>query len=198
MTATAVPGFCPPSRALVPSTCTGPGPPGPRSTAPPAAARSATSPASPAPPRSSPPAASPRRPPSSKSSVDSWRFPHHFAGQCGKRHDSTSSRSLKRAFSGHSGSASTLRTMTDSSTLSRPPILPGRLRPTTLARWVLIIGLAAGLGAVLFLWWHNTPAVTGSTAEELIAAGRLTGLAGAYLILVQLLLMSRLQRLDRA
>lgn len=88
--------------------------------------------------------------------------------------------------------------MNDSSTLPRSPTLPGGLRRTTLARWVLIIGLAAGLGAVLFLWWHNTPAVTGSTAAELMAAGRLTGLAGAYLILVQLLLMSRLKWLDRA
>jgi predicted ferric reductase len=59
-------------------------------------------------------------------------------------------------------------------------------------------GLLLGQVAVVWLWWNNTPSLSPSLADQFTAIGRLTGLTGAYLILVQLLLMSRLRGLDRA
>ncbi|WP_280863499.1 hypothetical protein [Streptomyces sp. SAI-144] len=31
-----------------------------------------------------------------------------------------------------------------------------------------------GAAAVLWLWWHNTPAVAATTAERMVNAGRIT------------------------
>jgi len=58
--------------------------------------------------------------------------------------------------------------------------------------------IGAGALAVIGLWWADTP--TGSLhtlADQLTAAGRITGLVGTYLILVQVVLMARLPWLDR-
>jgi predicted ferric reductase len=58
--------------------------------------------------------------------------------------------------------------------------------------------LAAGAVAVIALWWADTPGRSLHTsADRLTAAGRITGLVGTYLILVQVVLMSRVPWLDR-
>jgi predicted ferric reductase len=59
---------------------------------------------------------------------------------------------------------------------------------------VIVVGALAVIG----MWWSDTPA--GSLhrlSDRLTAAGRITGLVGTYLILVQVVLMSRLPFLDR-
>src|SRR5512141_2466552 len=60
-------------------------------------------------------------------------------------------------------------------------------------RLVLVLGAVA----VVALWWHDPTSLTGLGAR-VTAAGRLAGLLGAYLVLVQLLLMSRLPWFERA
>lgn len=57
--------------------------------------------------------------------------------------------------------------------------------------------LAVGALAVLALWWHGPSSVHGAGAI-VTSAGRVAGLLGAYLVLVQLLLMARLPWLERA
>jgi predicted ferric reductase len=63
------------------------------------------------------------------------------------------------------------------------------------------LALAVVLGgalAVLSLWWADTPGRgLHSIADRLTAAGRITGLLGTYLVLVQVLLMARMPWLDR-
>jgi predicted ferric reductase len=85
----------------------------------------------------------------------------------------------------------------------RPP--DGRARagaPAPLAqstRETLVAGVVAvGAALTVGLWLQDTP--TGSLrtlGDQLTAAGRLTGLVGTYLVLVQVLLMGRLRWLDR-
>jgi predicted ferric reductase len=74
------------------------------------------------------------------------------------------------------------------------PPRPGVAR----GRWTVAAVLGLVLAAVIWLWWRDTPSLTATTADQFTAVGRLTGLLGAYLILVQLLLMSRIPKLDRA
>jgi predicted ferric reductase len=60
-----------------------------------------------------------------------------------------------------------------------------------------VLGLVAVL--VLAVWWIDTPAGSlRSLADRLTAAGRITGLLGTYLALVEVVLMARLPWLDRA
>jgi predicted ferric reductase len=55
-----------------------------------------------------------------------------------------------------------------------------------------------GMFAGLVLWWVDTPtASVDSTPAALIEAGRITGLIAGYVLLVQILLMSRVGWLDR-
>ncbi|MHB8671332.1 MAG: ferredoxin reductase family protein [Acidimicrobiales bacterium] len=62
---------------------------------------------------------------------------------------------------------------------------------------VLAIIVAGGL-AVIWLWWRDTPATSlRSLGDRLTAAGRVTGLVGTYLVLVQVVLMARMPWLDR-
>jgi predicted ferric reductase len=64
-------------------------------------------------------------------------------------------------------------------------------RALVLALWVL-------LGIGLWVWWRNTP--TGSVdgpPAALTEAGRITGILAGYLLLVQVLLMSRVGLLER-
>ncbi len=88
--------------------------------------------------------------------------------------------------------------------MQRQPAIPAapwaaRARPAPgSGRWIFYAGVAIGAVAVTWLWWHNTPSLAGTAADLFTAIGRLTGLAAAYLILLQLLLMSRLRWLDRA
>jgi predicted ferric reductase len=56
----------------------------------------------------------------------------------------------------------------------------------------------AGLAAAVLPWWLDTPAGSlDGTAAALTAAGRITGLVAGYLLLVQVLMMSRLGVLER-
>jgi len=59
--------------------------------------------------------------------------------------------------------------------------------------------LVAGALAVLGLWWTHTGAfAVQGPGQALTAFGRITGLLGAYLVLVQLLLMARIPWFERA
>jgi predicted ferric reductase len=57
--------------------------------------------------------------------------------------------------------------------------------------------LLAGAGAIVLMWWLDPTSLNGAAAK-VTEAGRLAGLLGAYLVLVQLLLMSRLGWFERA
>jgi predicted ferric reductase len=64
--------------------------------------------------------------------------------------------------------------------------------------WAILAVLAAGGILVIALWWGNNPGRGLHTfGQRLTAAGRITGLFGTYLVLVQVLLMARLPWLDR-
>ena len=64
---------------------------------------------------------------------------------------------------------------------------------------VVLAVIAVGALAVIGLWWADTPAGSLHTfADRLTAAGRITGLVGTYLILVQVVLMARIPWLDRS
>jgi predicted ferric reductase len=85
-------------------------------------------------------------------------------------------------------------------TLPGRPMRPALVEPRRAAGWgryAVAGGLLLGQAVVIWLWWRNTPSLTPTLADQFTAIGRLTGLTGAYLILVQLLLMSRLRRLDQ-
>lgn len=60
-------------------------------------------------------------------------------------------------------------------------------------RVVLVLGAIV----IVLMWWHD-PAALQSGGARLTAAGRLAGLLGAYLVLIQLLLMGRLSWFERA
>lgn len=57
--------------------------------------------------------------------------------------------------------------------------------------------LLAGAVAIVAMWWRD-PSSLNSAGAAVTAAGRLAGLIGAYLVLVQLLLMGRLSWFERA
>ncbi len=69
-------------------------------------------------------------------------------------------------------------------------------QPTREGLVAALIGLGAGL--VLLMWWMDTPptSIQGS-GPWLTATGRITGLLGAYLIVMGVQLMSRVTLLDR-
>ncbi|MEV1289321.1 ferredoxin reductase family protein [Micromonospora sp. NPDC049679] len=66
-------------------------------------------------------------------------------------------------------------------------------------RRLIVLGLWLGLVASVLPWWLETPpgSVRGTDAAVL-AAGRITGLVAGYLLLLQVLLMSRLPLLERS
>ncbi|MEU7882339.1 ferredoxin reductase family protein [Microbispora bryophytorum] len=74
---------------------------------------------------------------------------------------------------------------------ARPPRRSVRARPE--AALVLI---AAGVVAVIGMWWANTPSVAGFD-DWLTNAGRITGLLAGYAIAVLLALMARVPALER-
>ncbi|MFI6266502.1 ferric reductase-like transmembrane domain-containing protein [Micromonospora sp. NPDC051006] len=77
-----------------------------------------------------------------------------------------------------------------------PPQVPARRGPG--GRRLLAALLVAGLLASVLPWWLDTPAGSlRSTAATLTAAGRISGLVAGYLLLVQVLMMSRLPVLER-
>jgi predicted ferric reductase len=83
---------------------------------------------------------------------------------------------------------------------ARVDALPGRVGggrgPTREHLGVRAVLLLGGVCVVL-LWWHD-PTTLAGLGSRVTAAGRLAGLLGAYLCLVQLLLMSRLRWFERA
>jgi predicted ferric reductase len=63
-----------------------------------------------------------------------------------------------------------------------------------------LVAAVIALGAVLvvFMWWHDTsPALVRGTGPWLTSAGRVTGLVGTYLVVIEVLLMGRVAWLDR-
>jgi predicted ferric reductase len=76
-----------------------------------------------------------------------------------------------------------------------PPQVAGRPHARLEAGPVLAAGWV-GAAAVILLWWHDTPFVTGLDGW-LTNAGRLTGLLAGYLIVVLLALMARVPALER-
>ena len=78
-----------------------------------------------------------------------------------------------------------------------PAAAPWRTSQDQREALVLAVIVAGGL-AVLGVWWGDTPGRGLHTfADRLTAAGRITGLVGTYLVLVQVVLMARLPWLDR-
>ncbi|MFI5041439.1 MAG: ferric reductase-like transmembrane domain-containing protein, partial [Acidimicrobiales bacterium] len=76
---------------------------------------------------------------------------------------------------------------------------PLALLPQPAREGLVAIAVAAGAAVVIGLWWHDTPARSlHGAAADLTAAGRITGLLGAYLVLVEVLLMARIPWLDTA
>jgi predicted ferric reductase len=66
-----------------------------------------------------------------------------------------------------------------------------------LAGWALALLFAGNAAAVLALWVAGGVGDIDDTASLLTGLGRVTGLLGAYLVLVQVLLLARLPVLDR-
>ncbi len=85
--------------------------------------------------------------------------------------------------------------MTMAVTRQAPSVLsaPGRSPSHVAVRLVLL----AGAAAIALMWWLDPNPVHGAGAA-VTAAGRLAGLLGAYLVLVQLLLMARLAWFENA
>jgi predicted ferric reductase len=71
--------------------------------------------------------------------------------------------------------------------------------PRRIALWGLAL-VAAANGVVVTVLWLRAGGLTGvhDTTDALISAGRITGLLGAYLALVLVLLLGRIPPLDRA
>ncbi|GAA2005969.1 ferredoxin reductase family protein [Catenulispora subtropica] len=73
------------------------------------------------------------------------------------------------------------------------PLLPRR--PLSA---VLLMAAAVGVAGVLALWWRQTPADRlQSLPDYLVMMAQITGLVGAYLLLVEIALMARFQWLER-
>ncbi len=76
----------------------------------------------------------------------------------------------------------------------RPPLR----QPRHVLAALLVAPAAAGAAGTLWLWWRGTPRDgVDSFADALITAGRITGLLGAYLLMVQVALMARIPWLER-
>jgi predicted ferric reductase len=66
-------------------------------------------------------------------------------------------------------------------------------------RWLVLTLFWVGLGVGVLPWWLDTaPATMSEPGAVLTAAGRITGLAAGYVLLAQVLLMSRLGWLERS
>lgn len=88
---------------------------------------------------------------------------------------------------------------THSHQAARSAVLPAERPPRTVGHLVVRAVLLAGGLAVAALWWLDT--IAGSLNDagaEITAIGRVTGLLGGYLVLVQVLLMARLPWFEAA
>ncbi len=84
-----------------------------------------------------------------------------------------------------------------SASAARPAALVRRRTDPVGSHVGVRVALVLGALAIVALWWHDPTSLTGLGAQ-VTTAGRLAGLLGAYLVLVQLLLMSRLAWFERA
>ncbi|MFJ2605116.1 ferric reductase-like transmembrane domain-containing protein [Streptomyces sp. NPDC091279] len=71
-----------------------------------------------------------------------------------------------------------------------------RIRPRRSPATVLLLFVWAGAAGVLWLWWHNTPAIA-DTNGKILNAGRITGLLAGYLMALVVLQMARVPALER-
>ncbi|MDH6114536.1 putative ferric reductase [Kitasatospora sp. MAP12-15] len=79
----------------------------------------------------------------------------------------------------------------------RPPGLSGLPGPGKLWSWALLLVIWAGVPAITALWWQNTiPGALRGGGDYVTAAGRLSGLFAAYLLLVLVALMARVPWLE--
>jgi predicted ferric reductase len=63
--------------------------------------------------------------------------------------------------------------------------------------FVMVAFLTCGAGELLYLWWAQTPHVRiQSASNELVMGAQLTGLIGGYLLMIEILLMSRIPWLE--
>src|SRR5258705_612239 len=66
------------------------------------------------------------------------------------------------------------------------------------ARTAIVLAFWLGLAASVSFWWFDTPvASVDSLGGALIEAGRITGMVAGYILVVQVLMMSRVGWLDR-
>ncbi|MFF9803117.1 ferric reductase-like transmembrane domain-containing protein, partial [Streptomyces rochei] len=72
-----------------------------------------------------------------------------------------------------------------------------RIRPRRSPAAPLLVLSWTGAAAVLWVWWHNTPAVAATTAERMVNAGRITGLLAGYAIALVIAQMARVPALER-
>jgi ferredoxin-NADP reductase/DMSO/TMAO reductase YedYZ heme-binding membrane subunit len=80
----------------------------------------------------------------------------------------------------------------------RGPMLGMTAEAVGPAERLALLAVAAGAVAILALWWGATARLAGAgTGEAITAVGRVTGLLGAYLSLVVLVLMARIPWLER-
>ena len=76
-------------------------------------------------------------------------------------------------------------------------ILPS-VRGTRIAGWGLALLVPANAIVVVSLWWRSGGVQdVDDTASLLVGIGRISGLLGAYLVLVELVLLARLPALER-
>ncbi|MET7285818.1 ferredoxin reductase family protein [Streptomyces sp. NPDC005573] len=71
-----------------------------------------------------------------------------------------------------------------------------RIRPRRSPAVPLLLAVWAGAAAVLWLWWHDTPAIADDTGR-ILNAGRITGLLAGYLMALVVLQMARVPALER-
>jgi predicted ferric reductase len=72
-----------------------------------------------------------------------------------------------------------------------------RVSPAKGAHPNLVLGaIFAGACAAIWLWWHNTPSISG-LGDWLTNAGRITGLLAGYAVVVLVALMARIPTLER-
>ena len=82
-------------------------------------------------------------------------------------------------------------------TLPRPIVRPGTLRLRRAWTALLVLIFLGNAAAITWLWVHGGNLHPHSTGDLLTGIGRLTGLLGAYLALVQVVLLARLRVLER-
>lgn len=71
-----------------------------------------------------------------------------------------------------------------------------RIRPRRSPAVPLLIIFFAGVAAVVWLWWDNTPSIA-DQGSKMVNAGRITGLLGGYLMALVVLQMARVPALER-